>query len=118
MADRAVARTLPAAAALSAAMAIAAAAFGAHAAASERAAGWLRTGGEYQLAHAIAAIALVRWPFLMRQGWVLLAGGFIFATTLYLMALGGPLWLGAVTPVGGVLMIGGWLWAAWAFWFG
>jgi uncharacterized membrane protein YgdD (TMEM256/DUF423 family) len=29
--------------------------------------------------------------------------------------MGAPRWLGAVTPIGGVLMIAGWLWAAWAF---
>ena len=28
-------------------------------------------------------------------------------------ALGAPRWLGAVTPVGGALLIGGWLWLAW-----
>jgi uncharacterized membrane protein YgdD (TMEM256/DUF423 family) len=31
------------------------------------------------------------------------------------MALGGPRWLGAVTPIGGALMIAAWLWAAWTF---
>jgi len=33
--------------------------------------------------------------------------------TLYLMALGLPRWLGAITPIGGTLLIGGWLWLAW-----
>ena len=37
----------------------------------------------------------------------------IFAGTLYLMALGGPRWLGAVTPIGGSLMILGWIVLAW-----
>ncbi|MFZ8477398.1 DUF423 domain-containing protein [Staphylococcus aureus] len=38
----------------------------------------------------------------------------MFAGTLYLMALGAPRWLGAVTPIGGVLLIAGWLWLAWS----
>ena len=100
-------------AALSAALAIAAGAFGAHGASSPQAAEWLHTGGLYQLVHAVAAISLMgmaRGPAVL-----LLVGAAIFALTLYAMALGGPRWLGAVTPVGGVLMIGGWLWAAWIF---
>ena len=100
-------------AALSAALAIAAGAFGAHGASSPQAAEWLRTGGLYQLVHAVAAISLMgmaRGPAVL-----LLVGAAIFALTLYAMALGGPRWLGAVTPVGGVLMIAGWLWAAWLF---
>jgi uncharacterized membrane protein YgdD (TMEM256/DUF423 family) len=101
------------AAAASAAVAIAAAAFGAHGAASPKAAEWLRTAGEYQLAHAIALLGLAQWPALIRPGLALLFGSLIFAGTLYALALGGPRWLGAVTPVGGVMMIGGWLWAGW-----
>ncbi|MBM3929182.1 MAG: DUF423 domain-containing protein, partial [Sphingomonadales bacterium] len=41
------------------------------------------------------------------------AGGAIFALTLYAMAFGAPRWLGAVTPIGGTLLIVGWLWLAW-----
>ena len=41
-------------------------------------------------------------------GWLLLSGLFIFSTTLYAMALGGPRWLGAVTPIGGTLLVLGW----------
>jgi uncharacterized membrane protein YgdD (TMEM256/DUF423 family) len=102
-------------AALSAAVAIGAAAFGAHGVATPKAAEWLRTGGEYQLAHAIALLVLAHRPGLVRPAMLLLAGSLIFAVTLYAMALGAPRWLGAVTPVGGVLMIAGWLWAAWRF---
>ncbi len=100
-------------AAISAALAVAAGAFGAHAAAGEQQAEWLRTGGLYQLIHAVAAIAIMgvaRGPALL-----LLAGSAIFALTLYAMALGAPRWLGAVTPIGGTLLIGGWLWAAWMY---
>lgn len=105
-------RGLVAAAALSAALAIAAGAFGAHGAASEEAADWLRTGGFYQLVHAVAALCVAaRAP---RSAWTMLAGAALFALTLYAMALGAPRWLGAVTPIGGVVMIGAWLGVAWS----
>ena len=102
-------------AALSAATAVGAAAFGAHAANSAKAAEWLQTGGHYQLAHAIAALVLIRWPAAVRPAQILIVGSMLFAATLYAMALGAPRWFGAITPIGGVLMIGGWLWAAWVF---
>lgn len=42
-------------------------------------------------------------------GWCFVLGIGIFSGTLYAMALGGPRWLGAVTPIGGLLLIAGWL---------
>lgn len=98
-------------AALSAAIAIGAGAFGAHAF-SGREAEWLRTGGFYQLIHAIAVLALARQaaPTVL---WMLLGGAALFAATLYAMALGAPRWFGAITPIGGTLMIAGWLLLAW-----
>lgn len=101
-------------AALSAALAIAAGAFGAHGASSPQAAEWLRTGGLYQLIHAVAALALAGSA--RGSAILLLAGAALFAGTLYIMAMGGPRWLGAVTPIGGAMMIGGWLWTAWRLW--
>jgi uncharacterized membrane protein YgdD (TMEM256/DUF423 family) len=99
-------------AALSGALAVAAGAFGAHGA-SGQVAEWLRTGAQYQMIHAVAALVAAglgaRGP-----AWCFVAGGAVFAVTLYAMALGAPRWLGAVTPIGGVLLIGGWLWLAWA----
>ena len=103
-------------AALSAAVAVAAGAFGAHGAAGQQEADWLRTGGLYQLIHAVAALAIM--GFARGPAILLLAGSALFAVTLYAMALGGPRWLGAVTPIGGTLLIAGWLWAAWLFWRG
>ena len=100
---------LPMLAALSAALAIAAGAFGAHAA-MPPAVEWLRTGGTYQLVHAVAAIAVA--PLHRPSAWLLLAGAAVFAISLYLMALGAPRGFGAVTPIGGALMIAGWLWLA------
>ncbi len=99
-------------AALSGAVAVAAGAFGAHGAADAKAAEWLRTGGQYQLIHAVAALVALR---LEEKGPAALfvAGGAIFALTLYAMAFGAPRWLGAATPIGGTLLIVGWLWLAW-----
>jgi uncharacterized membrane protein YgdD (TMEM256/DUF423 family) len=93
-------------AALSAAMAIAAGAFGAHSA-SGAAVEWLKTGAQYQLIHAVAVLWMAdKSPRL--AAWML-GGAGLFAGTLYLMALGLPRWLGAVTPLGGVVMIICWL---------
>lgn len=103
-------------AALSGAAAVGAGAFGAHAFGAQGAGGqaaeWLKTGGQYQLVHAVAALAALRIDA-RGPAWLFVAGGAIFAGTLYLMALGAPRWLGAVTPIGGALLIGGWLWLAW-----
>ncbi|MBO9623643.1 MAG: DUF423 domain-containing protein [Sphingomonas sp.] len=98
-------------AALSGAIAVAAGAFGAHGATGE-AAEWLRTGGHYQLIHAVAALVAVRMAANV-PAWLFVAGAAIFAGTLYAMALGAPRWLGAVTPIGGAALIVGWLWLAW-----
>lgn len=104
-------RTLWLVAALSAALAVAAGAFGAHGAATPKAAEWLRTGGLYQMVHAVAAITIARhFP---RSAGVMLTGAAIFALTLYAMSLGAPRWFGAITPIGGTLMIAGWLAVAW-----
>lgn len=100
-------------AALSAAIAIGAGAFGAHGASSPQAAEWLRTGGTYQLIHAVAAIALMQGAR-MPAG-LMLIGAAIFAGTLYAMALGAPRWFGAITPIGGTLLIVAWLWTAWKY---
>lgn len=98
-------------AALSGAMAVAAGAFGAHGAEGQ-AREWLQTGGMYQLVHAVAALVAARMAA-KEAGWCFMAGGAVFAGTLYAMALGAPRWLGAVTPVGGTALIVGWLWLAW-----
>ena len=98
-------------AALSAAVAVGAGAFGAHGA-SGVAAEWLKTGGQYQLIHAVAALVALRMET-RGPAWLFVIGGAIFAGTLYAMALGAPRWFGAITPIGGALLIGGWLWLAW-----
>ena len=94
---------------LSAAMAIAAGAFGAHAA-SGPAIEWLKTGGSYQLIHAIAVLALGRrFP---GPALAIFLGSLIFSFSLYALALGAPRVLGAVAPIGGSAIILGWLWMA------
>ena len=82
--------------------------------------GWWETAVQYQLWHAVALVAIAALP-LPRMGLPALligTGTLIFAGTLYAMALGGARWLGAVTPIGGALMIGGWLALAWRAWTG
>lgn len=98
-------------AALSGAIAVGAGAFGAHAAQGP-AAEWLKTGAQYQMVHAVAALVALRLEA-RGPGWLFVIGAGVFALTLYLMAAGLPRWLGAITPIGGALMIGGWLWLAW-----
>jgi uncharacterized membrane protein YgdD (TMEM256/DUF423 family) len=98
-------------AALSGLIAVAAGAFGAHGVADAQAKGWLQTGAQYQMVHALAVFAcLVIRPY--RAGaaaWLFLAGSAVFSGTLYMMALGGPRILGAVTPIGGLMLMGGWV---------
>jgi uncharacterized membrane protein YgdD (TMEM256/DUF423 family) len=101
-------------AALSGALAVAAGAFAAHGV-SGQAADWLKTGGQYQLIHAVAALVAVRMGERISP-WLFLAGGAVFAGTLYLMAFGAPHWLGAITPIGGAALIAGWICLAIGAW--
>ena len=111
-------RLLMTLAALSGLMAVAAGAFGAHGVADPQAKAWLQTGAQYQMVHALAVFACI---LLWRAGggtahlagWLFLAGALVFAGTLYLMAFGMPRWLGAITPIGGVLLLAGWAALAW-----
>ena len=43
-----------------------------------------------------------------------LAGIFIFSGSLYVLAVSNLKWLGAITPIGGLSFLGGWLWLAWS----
>ncbi len=49
-------------------------------------------------------------------GAALIIGGLIFGGTVAILALGGPRWLGAITPIGGLLLIVGFLQMAWVSW--
>ncbi len=92
-------------------------AFGAHAlkaALSSQALGWWQTGVQYQMWNAVGLVALSALPLRLRAAGLLIAGGsVVFAGSLYLMALADMRWLGAVTPLGGLLMIAGWLLVTW-----
>ncbi len=102
---------LAALAALNGLLAVAVGAFGAHAMTDPQAKAWVTTGAVYGLAHAATALAvLMRAP---TAAWSMTIGALIFSGTLYLMAFGLPRWLGAVTPIGGVLMIAGWALLIW-----
>ena len=98
-------------AALSGAIAIGAGAFGAHWAGKD-VADLLKTGGQYQLIHAVAALVAMRMEA-KGPAALFVIGSALFAGSLYALALGAPRLVGAITPLGGVAMIAGWLWLAW-----
>jgi uncharacterized membrane protein YgdD (TMEM256/DUF423 family) len=77
--------------------------------------GWWQTAVQYQMWHAIGLVALAAAPLPRpgRPALLLTLGTLIFSGTLYLMALTGIRWLGAITPLGGAMMILGWLLLAW-----
>jgi uncharacterized membrane protein YgdD (TMEM256/DUF423 family) len=109
--------------AIAALLAVAAGAFGAHALEARLTPDRLDTfklGAQYQMYHALGLLAVAwattRWPggATTTAGWLFVAGIVIFAGTLYGLGLGGPRWLGAITPIGGTSFLLGWLLLAWA----
>lgn len=79
---------------------------------------WWTTGAQYHLLHAVGAVALTASgddPGLARAATLLLVGVCVFSGSLYAMALTGVRRLGAVTPIGGVALIAGWVLAAITF---
>ena len=106
-------RTLPALAALNGLLAIAIGAFAAHGITDPQAKQWINTGVTFQLPHAAAVFALLGWrdERRVRAGaWLVAGGSFVFAASLYALALGVPRWSAAFAPVGGTAMIAGWAW--------
>jgi uncharacterized membrane protein YgdD (TMEM256/DUF423 family) len=104
--------------ALSALLAVAAGAFGAHALRDRLAPDLLtvfETGARYQMYHALALILtgleLERSDAraLRAAGWLFVAGTLVFSGSLYALALSGVRVLGAVTPLGGVAFMAGWV---------
>lgn len=73
------------------------------------------TAVRYQMYHVFAIVAAAwAWARWQRRafavaGWLFAAGIVIFSGSLYLLALSGVRWLGAVTPLGGVTFLAGWL---------
>ncbi len=104
--------------ALSAAVAVAAGAFGAHAldgVVPPVRIATFETAARYEMYHALALLLVGvlldrradRW--LGWAGRLFLAGTALFSGSLYLLVLTETPWLGAITPLGGVAFIAGWL---------
>jgi uncharacterized membrane protein YgdD (TMEM256/DUF423 family) len=108
----AVNRNLAAFAAVNGAMAVALGAFAAHGAGPQIQT-LLTTGAQYQLTHALLAVACALWPGYPRlvhvAGWLASVGGLIFSLSLAFLGFLSLPALGMVTPIGGVLMIAAWL---------
>lgn len=104
---------------LLAALGVAIGAFGAHGLRNVVAPDMLanyETGARYHLIHALAIFAAAfvasRFPDSALAGaaaWLFVAGIVFFSGSLYVMALTGMRWLGAITPIGGVAFIAGWM---------
>jgi len=112
------ARAAGIAAALGGAVAVVLGAFGAHALSAsldERALATWHTAVEYQFWHAlallvIAAMASHRATTSLRAAAIAFVAGIVlFSGSLYALALGAPRWIGAITPVGGVAFVVGWI---------
>lgn len=106
---------------------VAAGAFGAHSLKSRINPEMLlvfEVGVRYQMYHAFALIAAAwvqaRWPSALATSgaWFFVAGILLFSGSLYLMSLSGLRWLGAITPLGGVAFLVGWVCLALAVWRG
>jgi uncharacterized membrane protein YgdD (TMEM256/DUF423 family) len=105
-------------------------AFGAHALKSSLSPAMLEifeTGVRYQMYHGLGLLAIGAIPAYApglqtgsgnRAPVLLLAGTVVFSGSLYLLSFTGVKWLGAITPVGGVLMLAGWGLVARSFWAG
>ncbi len=73
------------------------------------------TGVRYQMYHALALLAVawasMHWPgrVLNAGGWLMVAGTILFSGSLYALSLSGVRGLGAITPLGGLALLAGWL---------
>ncbi|HLT30157.1 MAG TPA: DUF423 domain-containing protein [Myxococcaceae bacterium] len=104
--------------AINAALSVAAGAFGAHGLKSRLTPDLLavfETGARYHMYHALALLAvglvahLRGHALLTASGWAFTAGILLFSGSLYVLALSGVRWMGAITPLGGLAFIGGWV---------
>lgn len=107
-----VSRNLASFAALNGALAVLIGAFAAHGTGPQIKA-LLTTGSHYQMVHAVLALICAVWPGHGRlvglAGWLAAAGGLVFCLALSAIGLLGLPIMGAVAPIGGVLMISAWL---------
>jgi len=99
-------------------MAVAAGSFGAHALKNRLGQDMLsafEVGVRYQMYHALAIVLVVGISHLMPgpltflSGWLFFSGTLIFSGSLYLLALTGVRSFGAITPIGGLVLLLGWL---------
>jgi uncharacterized membrane protein YgdD (TMEM256/DUF423 family) len=106
-------------------LAVALGAFAAHALKERLAPDMLNifeVGVRYHMYHSLALLAVawasVQWPHSSAStaGWFFLAGIVIFSGSLYILSVTGMRWLGAITPIGGVAFLIGWIILAWAAW--
>ncbi len=104
---------------------VAAGAFGAHALRGKLSQDLLAVweiGVRFQMYHALALLAVAgavaQWANRGAEaaGWLFAGGTVVFCGSLYLLALSGVRWLGAVTPLGGLMLLAGWGALAWAGW--
>ena len=110
-------------------LAVATGAFGAHGlqkmVTPERLETWEKAA-RYQIYHALALLllawAITHWPeqakLLSAGGWLFIAGIVLFSGSLYLLVLSEITILGAITPLGGVTFVAGWLCLVVAVWRG
>ena len=80
-----------------------------------------QTAVQYHFYHALALLAVAilmvshpQLPGLTLSGIFIVAGLLLFSGSLYLLALTGVRWLGAITPLGGLAFLIGWLCLAWS----
>jgi uncharacterized membrane protein YgdD (TMEM256/DUF423 family) len=79
-------------------------------------------GARYHMYHALALLgvgcAVTRWPGAATTwaGWLFVAGIVLFSGSLYALSLTGIRLLGAITPLGGVCFLAGWVALGWAVW--
>ena len=111
-------------------LAVALGAFGAHALRGrldDYARGIFETAVQYHFYHALALVLVgvillsqsatqPSMTLLKSSGWLFLIGTAVFSGSLYLLAITGTKWLGAVTPLGGLALIAGWGCLAAAAW--
>jgi uncharacterized membrane protein YgdD (TMEM256/DUF423 family) len=77
------------------------------------------TAVRYHMYHALAlfvvAWAASRWPggATNAAGWLFVWGIVVFSGSLYILAISGQRWLGAITPLGGLALLLGWGVLAW-----
>jgi len=82
---------------------------------TEQALGWISTGVQYQMSHALMVVilgfALIQWPNwrgLKAAAYSFIIGMLLFSGSLYFMAITDIRTLGILTPIGGVALLSGW----------